>query len=342
MARRLYLRFRSYMYHNKPPTARVCRCRPTRHTGSKVSHNSSKVESSGKVRRRASSLFFRAGEGARDSDMPDTALDVDVPPALVEGLKSELRLELSQSSCQTAVEALGGDPWCFERFLIARQLNVGAAASMFRSTLEFRHEHVARLMPIDPSIRSLVGGMWPAAYCGRTAGNRPRPVQIVLLGDVDPKAMMAKVTEEQFRTFYVHWMELALRHQRACGNAQQVEVYDLKGLSFSQLYVPGIRMLARVFKIGQAHYPENLRQCVIINAPHFFTIAWAIVSRVLDARTRAKTRIISDDGAACLEEVLGLDQAQRQALFERVLSKNADEQEGLPWLGTAVSPVLLE
>ena len=57
-------------------------------------------------------------------------LHVDVPPNLVQELKAEV-LEDLRASHEVADEmiwALGGEPLCFERFLVARNLNVAAAA----------------------------------------------------------------------------------------------------------------------------------------------------------------------------------------------------------------------
>ena len=77
-------------------------------------------------------------------------------------------------------------------------------------------------------------------------------VAVYRLGSVDTKRIMNTVTEEEFRAFYVHWMEVSLAHQRATCHGT-VEVFDLRGLSFSQIYPPGMRMLARTLKIGQSH-----------------------------------------------------------------------------------------
>ena len=260
-------------------------------------------------------------------------LHVAVPSGLVDKLKSELRAELTQPRCIEMVWAFGGDPRCFERYLVARQLSLRAAASMFRDTLAFRAEHVARL-PIHPELRARCMAWWPVAYAGRTADGHT--VQVIRLGNVDVRGVYAQVSEEDFRLFYLHWMELSLRHARSCGaNAHQVEIYDLQGLSLSQLYFPGIRMLARVLKIGQAHYPESLHRCVIIHAPKFFAIAWSLVSSVLHERTRMKTRILAGDGAATLQDVLGLDEEATRALFERAKADAADVKEGLAMLTAA-------
>ena len=64
-------------------------------------------------------------------------------------------------------------------------------------------------------------------------------------------------------------------------------------------------MLARVLKIGQDHYPENMRKTFFINAPMVFSAAWAIVSTVLDERTLAKITITSGDGGDDLRDYVG-------------------------------------
>ena len=74
---------------------------------------------------------------------------------------------------------------------------------------------------------------------------------------------------------------------------------------FSQLHLPSLRILARVLKIGQDHYPENMRKTFFINAPMVFSAAWAIVSTVLDERTLAKITITSGDGGDDLRDYVG-------------------------------------
>ena len=251
-------------------------------------------------------------------------LRVSVPPDIVAELKAEVAAELGSADADEMIAALGGDPRCFERFLVARALNVSAASDMLRDTLRFRSQEVA---PIDPEVRSKVACWWPGANIGRTADGKP--LQFVRIGKLDPRGLYATVTEQEFRSYYIHWMELSLRHQVACSGSQIVEIYDLQGLSFSQLHVGALRMLARVLKIGQDHYMESLHRCIIFNAPKVFAIAWSIISTVLNERTRAKTLILSNDGRECLQEVLGLERDE----IERLLSKNyEDDKEGLAWL----------
>ena len=257
-------------------------------------------------------------------------LHIPVPPELVERLKNETAADLDCAAGAELIAALGGAPCCFERFLVARELKLEAAAVMLRDTLRFRRDEVSKLLPISAELRSKVEPHWPVSFCGRTLDGKP--LMFVRLGQVDPGALMSSVTEEEFRAYYIHWVDLALRHQKACGNAKQVEVYDLQGLSLSQLHMGGLRMFARTLKVGQDHYMEGLHRCIIINAPRIFSMAWSVVSVVLSERSRAKTVIMSTDGAEYLEGVVG-DAARVQAML--AVDVHGADKEGLAWLPKA-------
>ena len=258
-------------------------------------------------------------------------LHVHVPPSLTADFAAAVAADIDCPAGREMVAALGGAPHALERFLVARKLQLDAAAAMLRETLNFRADDVATLMPIDPTVRARVGKYWPCAYC--RVGDKT--VHMVRLGEIDPRALMKEISEEDFRTYYIHWMELCLRHQLACANAKQTEIYNLRGLSFSQLHMPGLRMLSRVLKIGQDHYCESLHRCVIVHAPRIFAIAWQVVSLVLDERTRQKTLILSGDGIETLEQVLGVERAQCEELLATRADEGSDDiKEGLAWLST--------
>ena len=257
-------------------------------------------------------------------------LHVDVPPNLVQELKAEVLEDLraSQEVADEMIWALGGKPLCFERFLVARNLNVAAAAIMVRDTLVFR----SQLSPMTDELKARTAPLWPGCFIDRTKDGNP--LVIFQLGKIDPRKILATVTEDEFRAFYIFWMETSLRHQRATGHKKTIEVYDLKGLSFSQLYMPGIRMLARTLKIGQGHYMESLHRCIIINTPRVFKMAWTLISSVLNERTRAKTLFFSDDGSDFLSDVMGYTKERVQALLAdaaQTINQGGDKA-GTAWL----------
>jgi len=262
-------------------------------------------------------------------------LHVPVPAELRAELRRECAAELTTPAGGEMIAALGGETVALERFLVARGLKTSQAAQMLRDTLAFRSDEIARVLPIDPTIVERIMPLWPVAYRGRSADGHP--MQLARAGECDPKAILHAASEDEFRAFYIHWVEVSLRHQAACGNKKLLEIHDLKGCSLAQVHVPALRVLARTLKIGQDHYMESLHRCVIINAPRVFALAWSIISSVLHERTRAKTLILSGDGVDTLVEVTGLDREQVMA----ILASDLDEDPlGERWLagGTGDPP----
>ena len=86
---------------------------------------------------------------------------------------------------------LGGDPRCFERFLVARNLSVPAAAIMVRDALLFR----SQLVPMDEEAKIRVAPLWPGCFINRTKDGNP--FIVFQLGRIDPRRIMATVTEEE-------------------------------------------------------------------------------------------------------------------------------------------------
>ena len=125
-------------------------------------------------------------------------LHVHVPESLILKLKAEVQEDLDADASLTAefVWALGGDPKCFRRFLIARKLDVNAAAAMIRATLRYREA----LEPIAPETKRIVAPLWPGAWCGRSVDGHP--LSIFKVGSIKMRNVLALVTEEQFACYY--------------------------------------------------------------------------------------------------------------------------------------------
>ena len=244
------------------------------------------------------------------------ALQKCAPVAAISALRLALEAELATPNAAGMVRAYGGSHRCLERFLVARALDVASAAASFRETLAFRTKHGLDdgTFALDETLRTRIQPFWPGAYapCRTVDGS---PLQLFRPGKVDSSGMVAAFTEEEFESYYVAWMErsLVLQNESNASSidvpdsswAGMVEVYDMTGLSLSQLYPPGLAMLSRVLSIGQAHYPENLRKLFIINAPYIFSGAFRIIKAGLSAQTVAKMSVDSYDGGEELLDILG-------------------------------------
>jgi len=138
---------------------------------------------------------------------------------------------------------------------------------------------------------------------------------IMRVGKADPTKLLEKFNEETLTNFYVFWMEYSLKLQKESLPIKLekfekdgtpvthgvVEIYDLAGVSLSQLNVWALNSLSRVLKIGAEHYPENLHRGFFVNAPVLFSAAWKVVRVVLPAATQAR---ISVSSSANVDELL--------------------------------------
>lgn len=233
----------------------------------------------------------------------------------------------------TTMERYGGERSCLARFLRARKCKAGAAEQMLRSTVAFRRRTGANHILDDLGARKVwasVRPLWAAA-----------PVMFTAQGNVVIYFKMAEFlriwqrgfSEEELRIFYISWMERMLALQ-AQGRARVgsgpdgempacIEVYDLQGIGLRHLRcLPGLRLMMRILRIGQDHYPENLHTAVMLNVPALANTPLQMVRSVLDVRTQAKLRLTWDGGGALLGEVLGVD---REELLRRFHSALGDE-----------------
>jgi len=217
----------------------------------------------------------------------------------VESLRTSLSAELNTDAGAAMVKAYGGSFRCLERFLVSRQGDVGKAAEAFRSTLSFRKAHGLDdgTFVLDEEMRQRVQQYWPGAFAAEPSVSGAT-LQLFRPGNLDTSALLANCTEAEMQAYYIAWMERGLALQResnaSCGYDKgaawqgMLEVCDLTGISPSQLAPTGLAMLSRVLSIGQRHYPENLQQLYMINAPMIWTAGWKVLSAGLSPSTNAK------------------------------------------------------
>merc|ERR1711933_320727 len=105
-----------------------------------------------------------------------------------------------------------------------------------------------------------------------------------------------------------------------------IEVYDLSGVGLSHLRcLGGLRLMMRILRIGQDHYPENLRTALMLNVPAIGFRPMQMVQRVLDPGTRAKIRFARDGGHGLLREVLRMEPLEAEELFRKSMESALTE-----------------
>mmetsp|Transcript_53089 Transcript_53089/g.151247 ORF Transcript_53089/g.151247 Transcript_53089/m.151247 type:complete len:438 (+) Transcript_53089:38-1351(+) len=231
----------------------------------------------------------------------------------------------------TAVQRFGGERTCIARFMRARKFDVAASEKMFRNTMEFRRCTGANDIIDRPEARQIWNSVRPLFTAA--------PLMFTDAGNVVFYFRMADllgiwkqgISEEHLRTFYVGWMERGLalqergRDRLGCGPETEmpgcIEVYDLGGFNLAHLKcISGLKLMMRILRIGQDHYPEHLHTAILLNVPSFGFRALQMVQSVLDVRTRQKIRLARGSGNALLQETLNTDAATLEKLFQDAVS----------------------
>jgi hypothetical protein len=87
-----------------------------------------------------------------------------------------------------------------------------------------------------------------------------------------------------------------------------VGIFDCTGMGLHQFHIPGIMLLKVVASLNQDYYPERLHKLFIVNAPVFFSAAWAIIKVGLDKRVLDKVCVLGSDYKNVLLKHINHDQ----------------------------------
>jgi hypothetical protein len=120
-----------------------------------------------------------------------------------------------------------------------------------------------------------------------------------------------------------------------CKSFECVCVLDLEHLTASQLNSRTLHIIKEQAFIDSLCFPETMNKMLIINAPSFFSLSWALIKGWLDARTANKIEVIASRKSweARLLELVDVDQLPSDyggtgpstaAVFKREASRGDD------------------
>eukprot|EP00735_Rhodelphis_limneticus_P004773 TRINITY_DN16411_c0_g1::TRINITY_DN16411_c0_g1_i1::g.29546::m.29546 TRINITY_DN16411_c0_g1::TRINITY_DN16411_c0_g1_i1::g.29546 ORF type:complete len:414 (+),score=90.30,sp/Q99J08/S14L2_MOUSE/28.61/3e-42,CRAL_TRIO/PF00650.15/2.3e-32,GOLD_2/PF13897.1/2.2,GOLD_2/PF13897.1/3.2e-05,CRAL_TRIO_N/PF03765.10/9.4e-05,CRAL_TRIO_N/PF03765.10/2.8e+02,Sec3-PIP2_bind/PF15277.1/5.4e+03,Sec3-PIP2_bind/PF15277.1/0.15 TRINITY_DN16411_c0_g1_i1:49-1242(+) len=235
--------------------------------------------------------------------------------ANAENLKERLAHEFG--SVEKAVFALGGKPtvelpdhlyqqhiqsWVY-RFLRARLWDVDQTLAMIHETVKWReHNKCADLMSFQEPL--FLSTYYPCCY--HKTDKEGRPIKIERVGTLDVGGLLANLPEtpeadEMFLRFQYKKLEHAysLKDQATVKTNKMIDgvtaIMDLDGLSTGHLHTRALHLLKMVSAAGQDNFPEGLYRMYIVRAPRIFSMAWKVISPVLNERTQRKIHIVGDD-----------------------------------------------
>lgn len=312
-------------------------------------------------------LLRRRGQLEWQPDLLDVDLPVPQARAVAEVLAAGVPPQDAEgvAALVEAVEARGpeplSDPLMLLRFYRARSKEVGAAARMFRSTLDWR-----TAFPIHGVMSDFGGGaeyaedgcratdlsQWAYKAQPRTIaaqlgsrfsffGRLPThltpdgtPVLLWRAGQADYTGFVREgLVDVLIQAFVVH-LEDALQAARAASlQARQLKngllVIDASG--FSTVNLLYVNVLRRVLVLCQEYYPEVMASIVIVRAPWAFAQFFELMRPWLTPVMRRKITILAGDFERGLRNQFGLD----SSMLPEFLGGNVSDAT----LGVSVEPV---
>ena len=193
--------------------------------------------------------------------------------------------------------------------------DVPLAVERIVATLAFRRHHgVDRLR--EDLVEEMAADPIRAHWAANFAPNAPDGCVVLYarLGRMEPRVLSSRFSEEQVRHFVTLFLERCLQLQRestqrrgeVCSGAY--DVIDCTRMRMGQFDVPALRSLGRILTIGQAHFPESLYRCYVINAPWFITTCWRVIKLFVNERVQKKV-VFSTGVPRELIDVLGGEEA---------------------------------
>lgn len=199
---------------------------------------------------------------------------------------------------------LEGEVYCLTRWLRARKFKYDDVIAMVEEAVQVRAD--ARKHDFYPDPVQALGcepsvfmAQYPQLYHGHAKNGCP--VFISKPGVLNTDGMECITTLDGILKFHwyimMHDYKMRLKKHKEehpdFVNFQTVTVIDLEHLSTSQLSQRALSIVKTQTAIDSVCYPETMNRTLVINAPRFFTMTWAIVKGWLDPRTASKVELIS-------------------------------------------------
>ena len=169
------------------------------------------------------------------------------------------------------------------RFLRARRLNVDKAFAMLRPHVEWLQQIKPAEINIQDISKSMRSGCW-RLICDSKNSN---PTILVDLSRWNPHEY---TVEEYVRM--IAFFQCNVFTGKKEGVHQFCVVFDMEG--WAMWHATYVSYIKELISLVQNHFPERLLHVFILNAPYIFQGIWAIISPLIDSKTRAKIEFIYD------------------------------------------------
>ncbi|GAB1602630.1 SEC14-like protein 2 [Argonauta hians] len=203
------------------------------------------------------------------------------------------------------------DDHCLLRWLRARNFNVDKSEAMFRKDLMWRSEIGADTIVEDYEDPMVIKNYYTGGVCG--VDKTGCPILWDPSGNLDMEGLLKSVKKSCLMKNKVKCMEELCRlfrtaSQQERGINQIVSIMDVKNLGQKHLWKPGVKVFSELISMFEAHYPEILKQCFVINAAAIFSILFNIVKPLLSSATQSKIHVLGGNYLPTLLQYIEADQ----------------------------------
>mmetsp|Transcript_58966 Transcript_58966/g.138685 ORF Transcript_58966/g.138685 Transcript_58966/m.138685 type:complete len:282 (+) Transcript_58966:55-900(+) len=192
-----------------------------------------------------------------------------------------------------------------DRFLVARKGKVADALKMLVEDLEWREKegtlelqaataHQVLNGEMNPAGKDLHDSMFPHGLLGFDYQNRPivykkfgKPFSAQKLQD-DANIHVDDLVK--YHLWTVERLAASMDHK-----GKWVLIMDLQGWNLGHFTNLHMKYVQGLIKIDSNHYPERLGRVFLINVPTVFSACWSMVKMWLDADTKAKVCLYSNE-----------------------------------------------
>jgi hypothetical protein len=80
---------------------------------------------------------------------------------------------------------------------------------------------------------------------------------------------------------------------RAWPHGKTVKIMDLEGLKLGHINTAGFKFITSIANVLAIMFPQRMHQCIFVNAPSFWNVAWSVMKNVVPEKVRSQMQVFN-------------------------------------------------